>query len=59
MLASFKGHLEIAQLLVERGSNVNAARTDDADTALMWASEFGHLKIAQLLVEGCECCKDV
>ena len=51
MWASKNGHLGIAQLLVERGANVNAARTTDGCTALMWASQSGHLGIAQLLVE--------
>jgi hypothetical protein len=51
MYACTKGHQEIAQLLVEEGANVNAARTNDGFTALMWASQKGHLKIAQLLIE--------
>ena len=37
--------------MVERGANVNAARTTDGYTALMAASQEGHLGIAQLLVE--------
>jgi hypothetical protein len=49
--ASQEGYLEIAQLLIEAGANVNAAKTDDGTTALMLASEKGHLEIAQLLVE--------
>jgi hypothetical protein len=51
MGASFQGHLEIAQLLVEGGSNMNAARTDTGSTALMAASFKGHLEIAKLLIE--------
>ena len=43
-------HLEIAQLLVEEGANVNAAKTDDGTTALMWASFKGHLEIVRLLL---------
>jgi ankyrin repeat protein len=29
---------------------VNAARTDDGSTALMWAANKGHLKIVRLLL---------
>ena len=50
MAASQEGHLEIAQLLVERGANVNAARTDNGGTALMYASWKGHLEIVRLLL---------
>ena len=45
------GSLEVARLLIERGSNVSAARARDGTTALMIASQEGHLEIAQLLVE--------
>jgi ankyrin repeat protein len=50
MNAIWKGHLKIAQLLVERGANVNAAMRHGC-TALIWASRNGYLEIAQLLVE--------
>jgi ankyrin repeat protein len=37
---------------VERGgANVNATRTTDSMTALMWASKNGHLEIVRCLVE--------
>jgi ankyrin repeat protein len=50
MIASEKGNLVIAQLLVEGGANVNAARTDDGWTALMRAAKKGHLEIARFLL---------
>ena len=50
MMASFFGHLGIAQLLVERGANVNAARADNGNTALMLASEKGHLETVRFLL---------
>ena len=49
-MASQKGHLEIARLLIEAGGNVNAERNDKA-TPLMMASHEGHLEIARLLIE--------
>ena len=52
LLGASKGHLEIAQLLVEEGANVNYACTDDGMTALILASQEGHLEIARLLVGG-------
>jgi hypothetical protein len=50
MWASERGHLGIAQLLVEKGANVNAAKTDDGYTALMLASVFGHLETVRFLL---------
>jgi hypothetical protein len=58
MLASRKGRLELVRLLLDRGANVNAARTDDGMTALMCAahgsistSEVNNLPVIQLLIE--------
>jgi len=42
--------LGIAQLLVERGANVNAAATDDGITSLMLASQCGHLETVRFLL---------
>ena len=51
MSACEHGQLEIARFLVEQGIDyVNAARTTDGSTALMWASQNGHLDIARLLI---------
>ena len=50
--SSHNGHLLTVRFLVERGNaNVNAARTTDGKTALMWASEKGHLEIVRFFVE--------
>jgi ankyrin repeat protein len=47
------GHLEIVRELCVRGANVNAARTTDGYTSLMWASFKGHLEIVrELCVRG-------
>jgi ankyrin repeat protein len=56
MGASRNGYLKIAQLLVEKGANVNAScswfyKQEHGMTALMLASQEGHLEIVQLLVE--------
>jgi ankyrin repeat protein len=50
MMASQNGHLGIAQLLVERGANVNATKTDNGKTALMRACEKGHLETVRFLL---------
>jgi hypothetical protein len=51
MYSAREGDLGRARWLIERGANVNAAKTHVGSTALMLASEKGHLEIAQLLVE--------
>ncbi len=50
MWTAQKGHLEIARLLLDRGANMNASRTDSAATSLIIASELGHLEIVRLLL---------
>jgi ankyrin repeat protein len=47
---NFQGHIELAQLLVEAGSDVNV-QTMEGATALTLASAFGNPDIAQLLIE--------
>jgi hypothetical protein len=47
MFASYKGHLEVAKELLDRGADPNMARTDNGFTALMWASQEGHLEVGQ------------
>ncbi len=51
MYSAKEGDLGRARWLVERGANVNAARTINGMTTLMYASCRGHLGIVQLLVE--------
>ena len=51
MYSAREGDLGRARWLIERGANVNAARTDTGSTVLMLASQEGHLGIAQLLVK--------
>jgi hypothetical protein len=48
--ASGEGHLEIVQLLLGAGADVDLAEFD-GDTALVNASEFGHAKVVELLLE--------
>ena len=50
MLSSEKGHKEIAELLLEKGADVNA-KGKSGLTALMSASLRGHKEIAVLLIE--------
>ena len=45
--ASYMGHLNVVQYLVEQGANVHASD----DLALRWASGNGHMEIVQYLVE--------
>jgi len=46
-----EGHAETAQLLVDRGANVDAKNDDDGDTPLHDACREGHPETAQLLVD--------
>ncbi|HQP04983.1 MAG TPA: ankyrin repeat domain-containing protein, partial [Bacteroidales bacterium] len=48
--ASKEGSFEIAQLLIEKGANVNA-RNEYGETPLHFASKEGSFEIAQLLIE--------
>ena len=48
MIASLKGHTELAQLLMEAGADVNAQAAEGV-TALMFASGKGHTGIVELL----------
>ena len=51
MGASEKGHLEIVRELCKRGATVNAAKTTDGATALLFASQGGHLAVVQCLLK--------
>jgi len=49
-LAVVKGHAGMCQLLVERGADVNAKRSDNV-TPLMLATHWGHIAVAAVLRE--------
>ena len=50
MLAGYYGHIEIVQLLIENGANIEAENFD-GQTALNLAELNGNIEIAQLLRE--------
>ncbi len=50
MLAVSHGRLDMAQLLVEAGAEVNI-RDEDGSTALMCAAEHGHMEIVKFLMQ--------
>jgi ankyrin repeat protein len=50
MEAAEKGHYGVAELLVEKGADVNI-QTRKGWSALMWASEKGYTEIVSMLIE--------
>lgn len=54
MLAVSHGKLDLAQMLIDTGADVNI-QDDDGSTALMCASEHGHIDIVKLLLTKPEC----
>src|SRR3990167_527415 len=50
IIATEKGHTDIALLLIEKGADLNI-KNRDGDTALIIATEKGHTDIAHLLIE--------
>ena len=50
ILASFKGHTKIVELLIKNGANMNIA-DKDGYTPLHMASRNGHLDTTRLLLE--------
>jgi ankyrin repeat protein len=51
MHASWNGLLELSQLLIERGANINFQDKSEHESALYLASSEGHLDIVKLLVQ--------
>jgi len=49
-LASEKGHVDLARMLIDLGADVSA-QTDDGWTALHLASENGHVDLARMLID--------
>lgn len=49
MASSFWGYLDIAELLISKGANLNH-RDFEGNTALIWAAIRGNLKVIQLLI---------
>jgi ankyrin repeat protein len=49
--ASREGHLEVAQLLLDKGADVKATNSNCGGTPLHLASREGHLEVAQLLLD--------
>jgi len=50
MWAAYNGHFEVAELLIEKGAEIDTAG-ESGWTALMYACRMSHAKIAQLLIE--------
>ena len=49
--ATIKGHLEIVQLLLQNGSDVNTASCIVEKTPLHYAAEYGHIEIIKILLK--------
>jgi KN motif and ankyrin repeat domain-containing protein len=54
MLAVSHGKLDLANMLLEAGADINL-QDDDGSTALMCASEHGHIEIVNLLLTHPDC----
>ena len=54
MLAVSHARLDLAQLLLEAGADVNV-QDEDGSTALMCASEHGHVELVKLLLNQPNC----
>jgi ankyrin repeat protein len=50
LVAAVNGRREVAELLIEKGADVNAAMTKSNVTPLHAAAQYGHTSIAELLI---------
>ncbi len=48
---AFYGHLEVVELLLDRGADIHADIHADGDAAFRWSSEKGHVKVVKLLLD--------
>lgn len=51
MFAAMRGHLAIAELLVDNGARVDSQDDKSGWTALMFATYYGHKSIARLMID--------
>ncbi|RPB21249.1 ankyrin, partial [Terfezia boudieri ATCC MYA-4762] len=49
--AAYSGHADVVRLLLEKGANIEATRSDDGATALDSAAYSGHADVVRLLLE--------
>ena len=49
--ASYNGHTEVVNLLIEKGADINVKDTSRGATPLHYASENGHTEVVNLLIE--------
>jgi ankyrin repeat protein len=49
--ACFKGHVEVVQLLLDRGAQMDIQDDSDGTTSLMMAIQFGHVEVVKLLLD--------
>ncbi len=50
MMATHRGHTKAAQILIDKGANMNAA-DKNGDTVLMWAARYGYTELAKILTD--------